>query len=163
MKNKTLLTAGIAVLVVVILFLGVSITGWVVKKVEYNDLCKEDVDCPENQCCLIYEDKNLGVCMEQCQSFEFLCKSDEECEEGTVCCVSEGIDYGICNYQDRCLSIDLFAEYIGKTTFLDKSEMLSPEEPERDVKDIIILREGILIIAFIIFTSWLLSKKGKKI
>ena len=52
---------------------------------------------------------------------------------------------------------------IGKTALLDKSTILSPEQQEIYVKDIIILLEGILMIALIIFTTWLLVKKGKKI
>ena len=103
MNDKSLITIFIVALIASVLFLGATITGLVVYKIEYDDLCREDIDCPGEQCCLIYEDKDVGICMEHCESFEFLCQSDNECAEGTVCCLSEGRDYGICNYPEKCL------------------------------------------------------------
>jgi len=167
MENKTLISIFVVFLVASVLFLGATITGLVVQKVEYNDLCRADSACPgEKQCCIIYEDKNLGICMDQCQSFEFLCKSDEQCEEGTVCCISEGMEYGICNQQDRCLSVDIFAEYVGKVSFLEPEtlEKMSPksESPMKIDSDKIVIYETIIIIGLIAFIIWLLVKKNKK-
>ena len=164
MENKTLVSIFVVALIASVLFFGATITGLVVQKVEYNDLCREGSACPDGeQCCVIYEDKNLGVCMEQCQSFEFLCKSDDQCEEGTVCCISEGMEYGICNKQERCLSVDIFAEYIGKVSFLEP-EMTSPklEKPMKIDSDNLVIYETIIIIALLAFIIWLLLKKEKK-
>ena len=167
MENKTLISVFVVFLVASILFLGAAITGFVVQKVEYNDLCRQGSICQGGkECCIIYEDKNLGVCMDQCQSFEFLCKSDEQCEEGTVCCKSEGMEYGICNNQDKCLSVDIFAEYVGKVSFLgpETLEKMSHrlESPMKIDSNKIVIYETISIIGLIAFIIWLLVKKNKK-
>ncbi|MBU0627898.1 MAG: hypothetical protein KKC75_01805 [Nanoarchaeota archaeon] len=162
MKNNMLVYLVFFALFAGILFLGANITGFVVYKVEYNDLCKEDADCFGRECCRVYEDKPVGICMEHCQSFEFLCRADRECEEGTVCCIPEGKEYGICNYQDKCLNVDVFADYIGKVSFLPpsfKDEKMSPklDMPARiEPKPLIIFESGVIVIllaliAFLLF------------
>lgn len=166
MENKTLIPIFAVVLAVSVLFLGATITGLVVLKVEYNDLCRQGSACPSGkECCLIYEDKNLGICMENCQSFEFLCKSNEQCEEGTVCCISKGMEYGICNKQEKCLSVDLFADYVGKVSFLDPEQLktIGPnlEKPMKLDSSNLMIYETTIIIALIAFIIWLLIKKEK--
>ena len=157
MKNKTLIGIFAVALAISMLFLGAYMTGWAVQKVDYNDLCKTDSDCSKGQCCLISQDnKSLGVCMEACQSFEFLCKSNEQCEEGTVCCISEGMEYGLCNYEGKCMSVDLFSEYVSKSAIAEKStEQPAPMMDSRTV----ILIETAIIIALISFIIWILIRK----
>jgi len=118
MVNKPFMTIIILALVALLFFVGATITGFIVHKVDYEDICKTDSDCPVNQCCLMH--KGIGLCMEHCQSIEFLCQEDAECEEGTVCCISEGMEYGLCNSADKCMSMDLFVEYMEKSSMLEK-------------------------------------------
>ena len=150
MEKRIFIVSVFIALVSLAVFFGPSITGWVVYRVEYNDLCKSDDDCPAEQCCFIYDDKNLGACMEHCQSCEFLCKSSDECEEGTVCCISEGMEYGICNYEDQCMSIEFFGEYV--------KQVQRPAPVSNNTKIII----GAAIVLILIFAWVLLNKKKKK-
>ena len=157
MENKTLIGIFAVILAVSVLFLGAYMTGLVVQKVDYGDLCKIDDDCSKGQCCLISQDnKSLGICMEACQSFEFLCKSNEQCEEGTVCCISEGMEYGLCNDEAKCMSIDLFSEYVGKSAIAEKST--EQPAPMMDSRTIILI-ETAIIIALISFIIWMLIRK----
>jgi len=167
MENKTPILIFVILLVVSVLFLGATITGLVVQKVEYADLCRADSACPgEKQCCIMYQDKNLGICMDQCQSLDFLCKADSECEEGTVCCLPGGMEYGICNKQEKCRSVDIFAEYTRKVSFLEQEtlENMSPrlESPMDISADKIVIYETIIVIGLIAFIIWILIRKDNK-
>jgi len=166
MENKTLISIFVIFLVASVLFFGATITGLVVQKVEYNDLCREDSNCQSGNCCIIYEDKNLGLCMENCQSFNFLCKSDEDCQIGTVCCVPSGKDYGICNYKEKCMDVDVFAEYIGRTTFADPSwireQKALVEKPAKIDSNNLILIETAVIAGLIVFIIWILMRGKRK-
>ena len=150
MEKRILIVLAFIALLSLAVFLGPSITGWIVYKVEYNDMCKSDNDCPGEQCCFVYDDKSVGVCMEHCQSFEFLCKSSEECEEGTVCCISGGMEYGLCNYEDKCMSIELFGEYV--------KQVHRPAPVSNNTKIIV----GTALLLIIILAWILLNKKKKK-
>ena len=164
MENKTLVVMFAIILIGTLLFLGASITGFVLHKVEYNDLCRSDEHCFKGECCFIYEGKDVGICMEQCQSLEFLCQKNEECEEGTVCCITEKAEYGICNQANKCLDVDIFAEYIGKVSFVDISMVEKAPQLEKpmqiDSNKVVIVQTGI-IIALIGFIIWLLTKKKR--
>ncbi len=165
MKNKMLISLFVVILTVSVLFLGATITGLVVQKVEYNDLCRQDSDCQDMQCCLIHPDKDVGICMEECESFEFLCKSDDECEISTVCCRPEGKDYGICNYEERCLDVDIFAEYVGKVSFVEPELMKgipALEKPMEIKSDNYMTVSSIIIILLLVVIIWLLIRQDKK-
>lgn len=169
MKRETIIPLSVGAIVVALLFIGASITGWTVLKVDYNDLCKENADCLGKECCRIYDDKDVGVCMEHCSSFEFLCKADGECEAGTVCCVPDGKEYGICNRQEACLDVDVFAEYVGKVSFMKPGalpETQSPAVPSSAragiSPDTIILVQALFIAALIGCILWLLLRKETK-
>lgn len=172
MKNKGYIGIFVMALACLAVLLGASLTGLVIYKVEYNDLCRADDDCPNNQCCVIYPERNLGLCMDHCQSLDFLCTADGQCEEGTVCCLPEGKDFGICNYPEKCMNVDVFAEYIGKFPFLGKPSLNiespgieSPAPVYRDASKAmkaIIVAETLALIALIIFIIWLLSKRPAK-
>ncbi|NQU79035.1 hypothetical protein HQ545_04675 [Candidatus Woesearchaeota archaeon] len=154
MASKSAIIITILASVVILFLIGGTITGFIVHKVDYEDICKTDPDCPENQCCLMH--KGIGLCMEHCQSVDFLCKEDDECEAGTVCCISKGMDYGLCNSVDKCTSMNLFAEYV------EKSSMIEKPAPA-DTKQTIIVIETILVVLLIGIIIWLLSKhKGRK-
>ncbi len=150
---KKLSISGIT-LIIIALFLGTTLTGMIVYKTDYEDLCKTDADCKGEGCCLIYEDKPVGICMENCQSYEFLCTKSKECEEGTVCCISEGMDYGICNTEEKCLSIDIYAEYVKKST----NEKIQPA-PDNTTR--IIWYQAVAILILTIVIIYLLTKKRK--
>lgn len=155
MENKIPIALLVIALAAVLSFLAASITGMVVHKTEYEDICRSDSDCPANQCCLIYEEKGIGLCMERCQSIEFLCKDSSECEEGLTCCLSEGMEYGICNLPEKCQSIDLFAEYVEKRPAIE-----SPEST--DVTGRILVLMAVLIAILIAAGIWLIWRKEKK-
>ena len=155
----------LAVAFILLVFLGAGMTGLIIYKTEYNELCKEDSNCPSGKCCIIYEDKQLGLCMENCRSFNFLCKSDEECELGTVCCIPQGKEYGICNYKGKCMNIDVFAEYVGRTTFADpewlREQKSLVEKPMVIDSSQTIIAETVVIIGLLIFILYLILRKNK--
>jgi hypothetical protein len=153
METKTRIILLFAAVFAVAVIMGSFITGYFVKSVDYDDLCGDDMDCPENQCCVIYEEENLGLCMDECQSIEFLCTADSQCEVGTVCCISEGMKYGICNKEESCMSINLLSEYTEKKARLEKPA------PIQYNKDMAILFETLVIIALIAIIIWLVKKK----
>ena len=168
MKNKAIIYSLSFIAFLVLLFLGANITGFIVYKTEYNDLCRADEDCFGKQCCILYPEKNLGVCMENCMSYEFLCKDSKECEEGTVCCRPEGKEYGICNKAEKCLNVDVFADYIGKTTFVDPIIMSRPEtipvteKPLNvDSKSVIYIQTTLIILLLAVLIYFLLRKNKK--
>lgn len=152
MDEKYIATMFVIVMMSAIFFLGVSITGYFVQTVEYEELCSSDADCASGQCCIIYEE-GLGLCMENCQSVEFLCRNNGECEPGTVCCISGGMKYGICNQAEKCKSIDLFAQYVEKRPVLEK--------PAPQSLNYAVVFETILIIILLGVIFWLLKKKKK--
>jgi|GEM_PF-2491234 len=156
MANKLMILLLVVAALGSLFFLGASMTGYFVKSVEYEDICSADSDCPENQCCVIYQEENMGLCMESCQSVEFLCTPDSECEMGTVCCISEGMKYGICNEIDKCKSIDIFAEYATKKARLEMPASV------QDIRDVVIIAESLVIVALIGMIMWLVSRKNER-
>ncbi|MBW2992864.1 hypothetical protein KY345_06635 [Candidatus Woesearchaeota archaeon] len=161
MEDKKIISTLVVMLAISVLFLGVSITGHVVQKVDYSDLCSNDNDCEEGQCCIIYEDHNLGLCRSHCASFEFLCKSDDQCEEENVCCISEGMDYGICNTIENCQSVDLFGIYAGN--YYSELKMPRLESPAQIDKNNCLTICGIVWVVLVLaFIAWMLLKNGKK-
>jgi hypothetical protein len=152
MKNKEVVVS-IIVAVIALFFVGNSITGYSVKNVSYEDLCRADADCSDGKvCCAIYDGYGLCDYNDYCQSIEFLCRGDAECEPGTVCCISEGMEYGICNQEDKCMSIGLFSVYISEVKAKVDSEKLSPKSTGVAT---------LIIIALVAIIGWLLWKNKK--
>lgn len=160
MENKSLILIFSVALIGAVLLMGATITGLIVQKTEYSDICNSDDDCTAEQCCIIYEDKNIGLCMNECKSLEFLCRSDGECEQGTVCCISEWSEYGICNNPDKCQSIDIFGEYITKSKSAERANP-TEESPMKIDSGKLAIVEAAIILALVAFILWRVFRENK--
>ncbi len=101
-KENVLIVLSVLFISILLFLFNTTITGYATLPVDYKNLCRADNDCRVGQCCLVYVQDNIGLCMRSCQDIQFICSSDSECEQG-VCCKSEG-SFGICKESaSQCL------------------------------------------------------------
>ncbi|MBN1386274.1 hypothetical protein JW968_04865 [Candidatus Woesearchaeota archaeon] len=134
----------------IVFFLGASINAFVVSNVDPDDLCGSDTDCDGRKCCIIYPDKDLGLCMDSCQSMDFLCTSADDCADG-ICCGIES-DYGVCADSYDCATMAEIASYMRTRAVIESPAPV-------DFRNNVILVETVLLALLVIFVIYLMNTR----